>query len=322
VVTVTAVPNAYSIGGTVSLNGVGQAGVVVALTGSTASATTTAADGSYLFAGLPAGGSYTLTPARNGYGFTPATYTVTSISGNVTGENFTEAAAIAAVVDIASATQQAAANTEYLANDGATLVTITLPPSSALSVGDIVRVTGIGSGGWVVAPNTSPQQSIDLSSFPSTGAGIKTTGTINGQQYSVIDLVYAGNNTFTIMDLSANIAANGYVYAGGLTWMPTSNSAFLPWIDSGGVGTGANSYCNSKTINGLTGWRLPTKAEMLGLYAVYPNNSSVLSAQGWIWLSPWSSTPDGAGSYDIVSLINGGSFATSGTISDYVTCVR
>ena len=55
-------------------------------------------------------------------------------------------------VQVTGTSQQAVANTGYLA-DNAARVTITLPDNSALSVGDRVAVTGMGAGGWTIAQN-------------------------------------------------------------------------------------------------------------------------------------------------------------------------
>jgi hypothetical protein len=74
----------YTISGTVS--GAVQSGVTVACTGQTS--TTTAGDGTYSFTGLSAG-SYTLTPSKTGYTFSPANISATISTGNLTGENFT-----------------------------------------------------------------------------------------------------------------------------------------------------------------------------------------------------------------------------------------
>jgi predicted ATPase/subtilisin-like proprotein convertase family protein len=57
----------------------------------TTGSATTAADGTYTISGLAAG-TYTVTPAKTGYGFTPANRSVT-VGPNATGVNFTGAAA-------------------------------------------------------------------------------------------------------------------------------------------------------------------------------------------------------------------------------------
>jgi photosystem II stability/assembly factor-like uncharacterized protein len=67
--------------------------------------------------------------------------------------------------EVTGTTQQAAPNTGYLANNAAQVV-ITLP--SAPAKGDVVRVTGVGAGGWKMAQNAG--QSIltkNLSGFGS-----------------------------------------------------------------------------------------------------------------------------------------------------------
>ncbi|MBZ8143763.1 hypothetical protein CLD22_28615, partial [Rubrivivax gelatinosus] len=53
-------------------------------------------------------------------------------------------------IELTSGPVQAAANTGYLANSSSD-ITITLPP--APEVGDWVKVTGVGSGGWTIAQN-------------------------------------------------------------------------------------------------------------------------------------------------------------------------
>ena len=55
-------------------------------------------------------------------------------------------------VDVTAVSVQAGPNTGYLA-DSSSLVTITLPDAPSLSIGDIIEVSGIGSGGWKIAQN-------------------------------------------------------------------------------------------------------------------------------------------------------------------------
>ena len=54
--------------------------------------------------------------------------------------------------EVTTASIQAEANRGYVANS-ATTVTITLPTSATLSVGDIIAVSGAGTGGWKIAQN-------------------------------------------------------------------------------------------------------------------------------------------------------------------------
>jgi hypothetical protein len=79
----------YTITGTVS--GAVQSGVTITLTGTATASTTTAGDGTYSFSGLSAG-SYTVTPSKTGYTFSPASLNPTVTSSNVTGQDFTASA--------------------------------------------------------------------------------------------------------------------------------------------------------------------------------------------------------------------------------------
>lgn len=62
----------------------------------------------------------------------------------------------------------------------------------------------------------------------------------------------------------------------GRTWSPVS---FI------GTWAEANSYCTTTTINGTTGWRLPTEFELSELFT-----SGAAAGQGWILSKTWSST--------------------------------
>ncbi len=78
-------PAVYSIAGQVTANGAGLAGVTIS-DGAGHSATTDAS-GSYMFSSLAAG-AYTVTPAKSGCTFSPASLSA-SLPPNATGKNFT-----------------------------------------------------------------------------------------------------------------------------------------------------------------------------------------------------------------------------------------
>ena len=76
----------YSISGTVS--GAVALGVTITITGTGSRSTLTDASGNYSFSGA-ANGSYTITPSKTGYTFSPANRSITVNNANVTGQNFT-----------------------------------------------------------------------------------------------------------------------------------------------------------------------------------------------------------------------------------------
>jgi hypothetical protein len=80
----TGAPVTYAIGGRVTLGGVGQAGVTLTLSGSRVATATTNASGDYAFAGLTAGGSYTVTPSPSLAVATPSRSSFTSLFANQT----------------------------------------------------------------------------------------------------------------------------------------------------------------------------------------------------------------------------------------------
>ena len=86
--TVEEFPVTYSISGRVTYNGNGLSGVSITLIGTASANITTDANGNYTFTSLQ-NGLYTLTPSKEGYTFSPSTYSATMNSANVTGQDFT-----------------------------------------------------------------------------------------------------------------------------------------------------------------------------------------------------------------------------------------
>jgi len=86
-VTTKALTATYSISGTISTTAGAVSDVIVSLSGGSAKKDTTAANGTYSFAGL-APGTYTVTPRKTGMTFDPPTQTYT-LSANQTAQNYT-----------------------------------------------------------------------------------------------------------------------------------------------------------------------------------------------------------------------------------------
>jgi hypothetical protein len=180
---------------------------------------------------------------------------------------------------------------------------------------DIIQVSGIGAGGWAISQAAGQTIIID----GKTGIAGANAAVIRGSQYAAIELQYIGGGAFTVLNYTGNVGVllpSGYVYEGGLTWMPVSATTYTQ--------PNAATLCAGTLgmINGVTDWRLPTTSELSTLYSTYPNNSSVLTGQGWTLINAWSSTPYSAGSHYAVGLINGGVGSTFDTSTLYVTCVR
>ena len=152
-----------------------------------------------------------------------------------------------------------------------------------------------------------------LSFSTSTGA---VTGTPTAS-YATANLVFSVNDANYVMvsttsTVSFTVIAPGlpagYVIQGGLTWMPVT--FYDTW-------TNANTYCTTTTINGQTGWRLPTQTELSALYA-----SGAMKGQGWTLNYTWSSSVYSAGTHYVVILDIGNVVWDYDTYSLSVSCVR
>ena len=135
----------------------------------------------------------------------------------------------------------------------------------------------------------------------SYGATTYTTLTIGG----VSDVF----TSITVVALPA-----GYIKQGGLTWSPNNTTVPAPGHADWNT---ANNYCNTATINGETGWRLPTLDELLSLFA-----SGALDGKGWSLFISWSSRPNTANSHFGVHLESGDIGVGNDGNSTDVTCVR
>lgn len=100
---------------------------------------------------------------------------------------------------VTGTSQSMSVNSGYVANNAA-LVTLTLPSTAA--VGDVVKVFGLGAGGWSVAQNAS-----QLIRF---GNQVTTTGTggslSSGNQYDTLVLVcIVTNTTWSVESVQGNL---------------------------------------------------------------------------------------------------------------------
>ena len=148
--------------------------------------------------------------------------------------------------------------------------------------------------------------SLDTSTGAVTGTPTTTYTTAN-LVFSVQDTNGIAANTTSTVSFTVNPVGGSYVVQGGLTWMPES------W---GYTYAQAVVLC-AGTINGQTGWRLPTQAELSALYS-----SGAMNGRGWTLYLTMSSTLDGAGLHAVVYLVDGSVHWYSDTSMSSVSCVR
>ena len=135
----------YSLSGLISPTSLGT-GTTLALGGAASGTTGTTSSGTYSFAGL-ANGTYTVTPSRPGYTFTPTARTVTINGANVTGVDFTATASTAtySLSGLISPTSLGTGTTLALSG-GATGTTGT-------TSGGTYSFTGLTNGSYIVTPS-------------------------------------------------------------------------------------------------------------------------------------------------------------------------
>jgi hypothetical protein len=168
---------------------------------------------------------------------------------------------------VANASVAAAPNHGYIA-DSPSVLTVNLPSTASLTMGDTVRVSGLGEGGWVIAPNAG--QEILLTSLgisTNTGSWSELTALGSRKWYGVAASADAtklvacdfGGLLYTSTDSGANwtprmtdtnrfwwsvassadgtklIASDqspGYLYTStdsGVTWIPRMTDAIRGW---------------------------------------------------------------------------------------------
>ena len=103
------------------------------------------------------------------------------------------------IVVASSASQAMSPNTVYIVNNGASLVTLTLPATAA--VGTTLRVVGVSADGWSIAQNAL--QSINdgiVSTMVGTGGSLSST-----QRYNAVELIcVVANTTWNVISGQGN----------------------------------------------------------------------------------------------------------------------
>ncbi len=229
----------YTISGQIVASGTGLSGVTVALSGTSTATTSTDSSGNYSFASLAAG-TYTVTPSRNGYAFTPPNQTFTNISSNQTA-SFTAAAAATYTISGQITASGMGLSGVTVALSGASTATTTTDSSGNYSF------VSLASGTYTVTPSrsgytfTPPNQTLtNISSnqtasfsaaavtysisgrITASGAGLSgVTITLSGASAATTTSDSAGNYSF------ANLAPGSYTVTparAGYTFTPPSQT--------------------------------------------------------------------------------------------------
>jgi len=149
---VTPVGSGYFISGKITCAGTGVSGVTVSLTGAATKGTTTDSNGHYSFSGL-ANGSYTITPSKTEYTFTPPNLSVTIKGGNIAGKNFKGKTKPGVPTGVTAKAGNASATVRFTApasNGGSAITSYTVMSTSGgfkqTGRSSPIKVTGLTNG--------------------------------------------------------------------------------------------------------------------------------------------------------------------------------
>jgi len=219
----------YSISGTISPASLGT-GSTVTLSGAGSGATTADASGNYSFSGL-VNGSYTVTPSKSGFVFSPGSLAETVNGANITGANFTTQAvqasslAIDAKVSKDGTTASTTVATAAFSTTATNELLLAFVSTDYLS-GANTTVTGISGGGltWVLVVRTNVQSGtaeIWRAFSPSVLSNITVTATISAKVVSSITVVTFTGAATSGTNGSGAIGATGS--ANAKTGAPTAS---------------------------------------------------------------------------------------------------
>jgi hypothetical protein len=256
---------AYTISGTIS--GTGGNSATVTLSGTSTATVTADASGNYSFNGLN-NGSYTVTPSKSGYSFTPPSAPVTVSGANVSGVNFASPALLA--LDRTVSTNQTSGRTITsptfsTASANELLLALVSTDGSTSSV-TVSSVSG-GSLTWTLVRRTNSQRGTAeiwraFSSTPKSNMSV--TANLSQSVASTITVV-----TFSGVDTSGSNGSGAIGATGtgnssrGAPTASLTTTRNNSWVI--GVGTDADNgtsrtlgsnqiMIHQYTTSGFTGW--------------------------------------------------------------------
>jgi len=192
-------------------------------------------------------------------------------------------------IPVPSNSIQAVRDTGYLLQSS-NLTTVTLPASSSLLTGDIVRITGAGSGGWIIAPNTGQ--------------------TIYGNFLNVSNNEWLQSEAGSAASESMASSVNGKILIAGGNF--DGSGEITASTDSGNTWTSASGYGIGAPIS------LASSANGSLLYGVVNNGPLIMSTtygSNWVQFTSttynWHGIACSSDGSKLVGVVNGGGIYTS-----------
>jgi hypothetical protein len=226
--------SSFSISGTIS--GSGGSAATVALSGTATASTTADSSGNYSFTGL-LNGSYTVTPSRAGFTFTPTSQTVTVNGASVPATNFTSTALPTFSIS------------GTISGSGGSAATVTLGgaanATTTANASGIYTFTGLLNGSYTVTPSKSGF------TFTPTSQSVPVNGASVANVNFTSSAVAPGTLAVDVVVFRDNPAAGTSVTSP--TFSTTSgNELLLAFVGADNPGSSPNTVVNSVAGGGLT----------------------------------------------------------------------
>ena len=301
--TATAIPSTFTASGTIAPAASGN-GATVTLSGAASATTTANSSGAFSFSGL-ANGTYTVTPSKTGYTFSPANQSVTVSGGNITVPSFT---ATALTYSISGTVMPSSIGSGATINlSGAATASTTADSSGNFSF------TGLANGTYTLTPgkagatfspasqianvNSSSISGIKFNAVFSisgnTGTGAGVTVNLSGPSIASTTTDGSGNYSFSAL-------ANGATYVisptnSAYVFTPSNRSVTLNGANVTGVNFTAGAAPSGFSIPGKI--TLSSKGLGAGSTLTLANASSGVVVA--------STTADSSGNFTLTGIANG-----------------
>jgi uncharacterized protein YjbI with pentapeptide repeats len=292
----------FSISGSISPQAFGS-GTLVALSGAANATVTADASGNYIFSSL-GNGSYTVTPSKAGFTFSPTSQPANVNGANLSGINFTGAAQTWSISGTISPASAASGATVVLS--GASGATVTADATGKYSF------SGLTNGAYTVTPNKtgfsfSPASAgVSVSGASTTGVDFTASATTQSWTISGAITPSAAGSGATVALTGTAVASTIADSSGNFTFTGLSNGSYT--ITPSKTGFAFNPASQPASVNGanLSGINFSGAVQTWSISGTISPSPAATGAT--VTLSGAASatvTPDVSGNYSFTALTNG-----------------
>ena len=298
----TGTAQTWSISGTISPSVVGS-GATVVLSGASSATVTADASGNYSFSGL-ANGSYTVTPSKSGFTFSPASQPANVNGANVSGINFTGTAQTWSISGTISPSAAGSGATVVLSGAAGAMVTVDASGNYSFN--------GLANGSYTVTPNKTgfsfspPSTTVNVSGANTTGVNFTASATTQTWSVSGVITPTAAGSGATVALTGAATASTTADSSGNFTFAGLSNGSYTVTPSKAGFTFSPASLPANVNGANVSGINFTGAAQTWSISGTISPSSAATGAT--VTLSGAASatvTPDASGNFIFSGLANG-----------------